>query len=551
MGNLKEIFRKKLPVWFVSGVIFANGLISILQVLLVRFSHEPRVFNVILPFGLHHWGRSLTLIFGFSLIYLSYNLLYRKKAAWGLAVIISILLTFVHLIRGHNALLAIAPAVALLILFIWRKRFTVRIETSSITQGLFLMFASLFIAITYGTLGFRLLDKRDFEINFRLTDSLIRTLREFTLVGNSDLVARTRHARWFLESLRLFGLVASLLGAYSIFRPISYRLRTLPHEKEIAAGILNTYGKSSLDYFKLWDDKSYFFWANSQCFIAYKVALGVAISLGDPVGSGHLLKGTVISFLQHCSDNGWTVAFHQVLPKHKAMYQKLGFGVLKVGEEAIVDLGHFRKVTSQDKKFRKIGRKFEEEGFEFLKFTPPHLPALLVELEKVSNEWLALPGRRERTFTLGKFERSYIAHSTIFAVRNPKGEIIAFVNQIHSYKIGEATVDLMRHKSDAPHGTMDFLFLKLLMLLKEEGYKYFNLGLVPFAGVGEKQGSAAWEKAIHLLYENLNRFFSYKGLRAYKEKFEPEWENRFLVFQGGPIGLLKTALALVRTTEGS
>jgi len=55
---------------------------------------------------------------------------------------------------------------------------------------------------------------------------------------------------------------------------------------------------------------------------------------------------------------------------------------------------------------------------------------------------------------------------------------------------------------------------------------------------------------VHLLFEHLNRFFSFKGLRNYKEKFEPTWEDRFLAYQGGPLGLLKATLALIKVTEG-
>jgi lysylphosphatidylglycerol synthetase-like protein (DUF2156 family) len=36
----------------------------------------------------------------------------------------------------------------------------------------------------------------------------------------------------------------------------------------------------------------------------------------------------------------------------------------------------------------------------------------------------------------------------------------------------------------------------------------------------------------------------------YKDKFEPTWEDRFLAYQGGPLGLLKAAIALIRATEG-
>src|SRR5207249_3497635 len=129
-----------------------------------------------------------------------------------------------------------------------------------------------------------------------------------------DLVGRTRHAQWFLESLRLLGIVAGGTGVYSLFRPLAYRLRTLPHERALVQGILGQYGRSCLDFFKLWPEKSYFFSSGERACIAYRVVWGVAVALGDPVGPEEELEGVTRGFLHFCADSGWTVAFHQVLP---------------------------------------------------------------------------------------------------------------------------------------------------------------------------------------------------------------------------------------------
>lgn len=128
--------------------------------------------------------------------------------------------------------------------------------------------------------------------------------------------------------------------------------------------------------------------------------------------------------------------------------------------------------------------------------------------------------------------------------------MIAFVNVIPSYRPGETTIDLMRHQPEAPNGTMDFLFIELQLLLRERGFRLFNLGMAPFAGVGEEPGASREERAAHYLSEQLGRWVSYKGIRSYKDKFGPTWEARYLVYQGGPVGLVKTALALTKATEG-
>jgi phosphatidylglycerol lysyltransferase len=551
LKRFAQHIREQGLVWLVAALTFANGVYSLLLMLVVRFSRRPEIIGRVLPFGIHHWNRTLTIVFGFTLIYLSLNLLQRRRVAWVLVVVVLLATGLFHITRGDvfRWHVSTAPLATVVLLLVARKRFTVRSEPRSVARGVGLLVLSLFIALAYGTLGFFLLEKRDFGIDFDLSNALLRTLREITLIGNPDLTAYTRHARWFLESLRVLGFVAAAFGLYSLFRPLAYRLRTLPHERAMAKTILETYGRSPIDYFKLWPDKSYYFSDDQSSFIAYKTAWNVAISLGDPVGPADHLESLTRDFMQFCFDNGWTTAFHQVLPDLLPIYRRLGFNVLKIGEDAIIDLEKFCTETVRSKNFRHAKSRFEKEGFTLSRYLPPHPRELLDEVENVSDEWLTLPGRRERGFTLGQFRHDYVNETPLFVLKDSAGHILAFVNEVPAYRPGRATIDLMRHRVDIPNGAMDYLFQGLLLALREAGYREFDLGMAPFTGVGDRPGANFEERTIYQLSQRLNRFFSYKGLRHYKSKFDPTWEETFLVYQGGPPGLLKTAIALSRVTE--
>lgn len=67
--------------------------------------------------------------------------------------------------------------------------------------------------------------------------------------------------------------------------------------------------------------------------------------------------------------------------------------------------------------------------------------------------------------------------------------------------------------------------------------------------MGDEASSARVEQVIRYLYQHLNRFYSFKGLHAYKGKFRPQWEPRYLVF---PIygSLLPVVFALIRADSG-
>lgn len=548
---LRTALASNAPVWLVAAGTLANGLLGMGQGALVRFHERAALFNLLVPFGLHHWSRSLNLLFGLGLVYLSWHLLQRRRVAWWFAAGGALAAGLTHLGRGHLWHLSVAPFALLALLLVFRPRFSVRSEPRSIAQGLAVAIIVVTLALAYGVAGFWMMEHRDFGLDFSVGDGLLRTFREMTFLGNPDLVASTRHARWFLESLRVLGVGTALLAGFSLFRPLAYRLRTLPHERAHAKAILGQYGRSSLDYFKLNSDKSYLFSRDRRSCVAYRTAWSVAVALGDPVGPEDGQEEMTRAFLRFCEDNGWTACFHQVLPDLLPVYRRLGLQALKIGEEAVVDLDKFESETLKEvKEFRRARRKFEGDGFCLERRLPPHSEALIDEVKAVSDEWLSLPGRRERGFTMGRFERGYIEETPLVVVKDPSGRVIAFVNEVPAYRPGETTIDLMRHRKEIPNGTMDYLFVGLLLKLRQEGYTRFNLGLAPFAGVGDRPGASLEERAVHQLFERLNRFFSYKGLHQYKAKFDPAWEERFLVYQGGPPGLVRAALALTQVTEG-
>ena len=359
-ASIRERLKKNWPVWLVAFVTFINGVVSVLQIMLTRLPIKPSHFKTLLPFGQYYINRSLTLVLGFMLLYLSIHLLQRRRIAWWVATICAALAFVLHIAHLHLWYTAISPATTFTLLLIFRKRFTVRPESRSMLQGFGLLVFSILFALMYGAIGFWLLDIRDFGIHITFGDALVRTFREFILIGNNDLVARSRYAIWFIQSLQILGVVTGGFAFYSLFRPVVYHIETLPHRREKAQALLTKYGRSTYDYFKVWSDKSYFFSTSGNTFIAYRVIASVALALGDPVGPDDELESTIVSFSQFCIDNGWSACF--LVPESIPTYQRLDFSILKIGEEASVDLEHFRTHTSNKKYSVIFAEDLKERG---------------------------------------------------------------------------------------------------------------------------------------------------------------------------------------------
>jgi len=168
-------------------------------------------------------------------------------------------------------------------------------------------------------------------------------------------------------------------------------------------------------------------------------------------------------------------------------------------------------------------------------------------LKAVSDQWLQIPGRRERGFTLGQFDRDYLRSKPVLVVMDSDETVLAFINLI-SVDVREITGDLMRRRADAPNGIMDYLFIKLFQYAKEKGYTRVSLGMAPMTGFLEREEATAEERAIHGLFQKLDFVFSFRGLHHYKAKFATSWEPRYLVYRNA-LELPRTALALRRLSE--
>lgn len=299
-------------------------------------------------------------------------------------------------------------------------------------------------------------------------------------------------------------------------------------EQTRAAELVQRYGRSSNDFFKLWPDKRYFFSQSGQGCVAYGVDHGVAIALGDPAASNLEMAATVREFAEYCGQQRWLPVFHQVLPDFLDVYRALNFRSFKASEEAIVDLATFTTSGRDGKPLRNTLNAMYKAGIHAEFFDAPAPDQVIEQAHAVSNSWLAT-GRRERKFVLGQFSPEYARSTPLLAAFDSQNVMQGFVNIIPAYAPETATIDMMRHRDEAPHGLMDFLFLQLFDHNRAQGFRYFSLGPAPILELPSNETASFEEKAFYRLAHHLDGFFSMSGLRQYKAKFATIWEPRYLI----------------------
>jgi len=118
------------------------------------------------------------------------------------------------------------------------------------------------------------------------------------------------------------------------------------------------------------------------------------------------------------------------------------------------------------------------------------------------------------------------------AVVKQGGQAIAFANLWPGAEGSELSIDLMRHRPEAPRGIMDFLFVSIMLWGKGQGYKWFSFGMAPLSGLEQSGAGALWGNIGALIYRHGEHFYNFQGLREYKNKFGPVWEPKYLAYPG-------------------
>lgn len=337
-------------------------------------------------------------------------------------------------------------------------------------------------------------------------------------------------SRFLRASLGVAVLLAGVL-VWRLFGPGAHRGPDILTDEVAARALARTDRTDALLAFT--GDKSFVVSEAGDAFLMYRVEGRSWIVMGDPVGAPEAWPELLWAIRAQADAAQGRLLLYQLTAAALPIAIELGLSIVKYGEEARVDLAAFTLEGPRAKNLRNTARRAEREGATLEIVPPAGQPAILAELRAVSDAWLAAKDRREKCFSLGRFDAGYLLRSDIAVVR-AGGRIVAFANIWATSNRHELSVDLMRHADDLPYGTMDYLFAQLMLWGRDRGYRWFSLGLAPLSGLEAHRLAPLWAKIASFLFRHGERIYGFEGLRAYKEKFAPVWAPRYIA---GPRGL--------------
>jgi len=468
----------------------------------------------LLPLGIIEASHFMGSIAGAALLLLSQALARRLDAAWGLTVGAIAAGIAASLLKGADYEEALILAVVLVVLWRARPAFDRRaaiLDTRFSPEWTVAIAGAVGTSIWLGLFAFKhVAYSSELWWQFELHGETSRFLR--ASVGTA---------------------VAVMLFAVSRLASPARHEAEPPTEDHIeAADAIIAAQTTASPYLVYLRDKALLFDDARRGFVMYGVEGRTWVALGDPVGPASLRPDLIRLFLERCDDYTATPVFYQIRKETLHHYADFGLTFVKLGEEAVVDLSRFCLEGSRGKPLRHALRHLENHGASCRIVAATDVASILPELRGVSDDWLEYKAGAEKGFSLGFFSADYVSRFPV-AVVEQQGSIVAFANLWPGPEQVELSVDLMRYRRDAPNGVMEGLMVYVMRWGKEQGFRSFSLGMAPLSGFENSPVAPLWTRLGSFLYTHGEAFYNFQGLRAYKDKFHPAWESRYLAYPGG------------------
>ena len=293
-------------------------------------------------------------------------------------------------------------------------------------------------------------------------------------------------------------------------------------------------------------DKALLFHPDDSAFLMYARRGRSLVALYDPIGPPQQRAELIWQFRDLCDTLHARPVFYQVRAQSLPFYMDIGLTAIKLGEEARVDLHRFdlEAKGKEMKDLRYTWNRGTRDGLSLEIHEPGEAP--MDELKVISDAWLTGKNVREKGFSLGRFSEDYIKHFRVAIIRF-EGKPVAFANLLETHSHELSSLDLMRAHPEAPKLTMEFMMVGLIQHYKKHGYARFSLGMVPLSGLQPRRGAPLTQRLGSMLFQRGEHLYNFQGLRRFKDKFQPDWEPRYMAVPAGldPLVALADTAALI------
>ena len=373
-------------------------------------------------------------------------------------------------------------------------------------------------------------------------------------------------ASWDLVGNGL-GLSVLIVGRHAFRNPSRRRARRTTGslvapaddgQRERAAALLREQGTvNRLAWMTTWPENRWFTDGPAPGYIAYRVHLGVAIGLCDPVAPSARDRSALLgAFADTVHAQGLVPCLFTVTSEASHHARALGWHCVQVAEEAWIDLPSLDFVGKAWQDVRTALNQAAKLGVHLRLGPLVEMPrGVQMQVKAISSEWVEDKGLPEMGFTLGGVDEALDPEVRVALAVDDDGTVHGVTSWMPVYDTGGGdptgwTLDVMRRLPGGFRYSMEFLIASACLAFKEEGCAFVSLSGAPLARTVAQAGDEGLDRGtidtfLDRLGATLEPYYGFRSLHAFKAKFRPQFDALHLVFPD-EAALPRIGLALTR-----
>lgn len=518
----------------IAALTWLLGVLTVTSALMPGQRGRVHALTQIIPTPASATATAIAATLGVLLLYLSGGLRRRKRRAWRAAVVVTIVVSASHVLKGLDIEEAVVSLGLLALLIGARDEFHAKGDPTTRWLALRIFLQLLALAVGLGMVlllvnGERVVGRP--SLATQLEHVLLGLIGvpgplRFTSDRTGDIVTATMLA---------FGVLIAFATAYLVLRPSEPIALLTPQDETRLRELLARHGRrDSLGYFALRRDKSVVWSPTAKSAITYRVVHGVALASGDPIGDPEAWPGAITAFQQLAEEHAWVPAVMGCSETGATVYSRHGMDALELGDEAIVTVAEFTLEGRPMRGVRQAVGRVARAGYTVAVRRARDIPAAeMSELLAVAAAWRG--ATVERGFSMALSRLGDPNDGDCVVVTAHQDGVLRGLLHFVPWGADGLSLDLMRRDRTAENGLNELLIVRLVEAAPSLGVTRLSLNFAVFRSAlerGERIGAGPVSRVWRSLLVFASRWWQIETLYRFNVKFRPSWEPRFVSFPG-------------------
>jgi lysylphosphatidylglycerol synthetase-like protein (DUF2156 family) len=435
----------------------------------------------------------------------------------------------------------LVPIASIVLLLVTRRQFQLRSPREA-TARFVITIAIAFALLALAYLVAALASLTEFVPDATVTDVFASTLRRFVPAGFLSALG-TPIIPTAPVVVLLYQWVGPVFWIVFVFATLQLYRATFtgrtPADEEHFRALLREGGGGTLGFMGTWPGNVYWFSADGESAIAYRVIGGIAVTLSDPVCPPERAERTIAEFVQFCDANSWVPVFYSIHAAYLPVFDALGWPTMSVGEETLMHPQTFDLVGKPWQKVRQAHNRGIKERITTLWTNWDDLsPLIQTQITAVSEQWVSEKELPEMGFTLGGMAELKDPDVRLYLAFDPDGGLQAVTSWLPSWRNGRVvgyTIDFMRRADAAIPGIMEFIIASAALHMREDGVEVLSLSGAPLATKPvsddeDPEEATAMDRLLTFLARTLEPAYGFASLFKFKSKFNPTYETIYMAY---------------------